>query len=196
MKHTVKEDDLKIVADAQILMKVDVDQNVKEIDILKRKVDDHHRKILKLNEFPTPEEFALVRNRVDGCENDGQKIRKTVADLDKKLKQLKLSQKGGADEEQLQSCFNEIETLRRDFENFKNHTDHDLRALTNDIVPYKADKSELADLEKSLIEKIQANNDILVGTFANKDETTRRFSQLSKKIRELVELVSKVGDGE
>jgi len=51
-----------------------------------------------------------------------------------------------------------------------------LRALTNDIVPYKADKSELADLEKSLIEKIQANNDTLVGTFANKDETTRRFS--------------------
>jgi hypothetical protein len=54
-------------------------------------VDEHHIKILKLNEFPTPEEFALVRNRVDSCENDGQRIRKTVADLDKKLKQLKLS---------------------------------------------------------------------------------------------------------
>lgn len=67
--------------------------------MLKKKAEEHHQKILKLNEFPSPEEFALVRTRTDSCENDCHKMRKSIADLEKKLKQLKLSQKGGAEEE-------------------------------------------------------------------------------------------------
>ena len=91
MKNTVKQDDLKPVADAQRIMKVDVEENSKDIKLLKKKADDQHLKILKLNEFPTPEEFALVRNRVDGCENANQSVRKSIAELEKKLKSIKAS---------------------------------------------------------------------------------------------------------
>jgi hypothetical protein len=63
-------------------------------------------------------------------------------------------------------------------------------------VPFKADKKELEILEQNLIEKIQKNNELLVKSLANKEETTRRFSTLSKKVKELVELVSKVNEGD
>ena len=66
--------------------------------------------------------------------------------MEKKLKNLKASQKGGVDEGLLEGISNELEALRREFDNFKEHTTHDLRALTNDIVPFKADKSELEEL--------------------------------------------------
>lgn len=35
-----------------------------------------------------------------------------------------------------------------------------------------------------------------MSTLANKEETTRRFSQISKKVRDLVELVSKTNEGD
>ena len=98
MKNTVQRDDLKLVSDAQHLLKVETDENTQQIKFLTKKAEDHHQKILKLNEFPTPEEFALVRNRVDGCENENQKVKKNIGELEKKLKQLKLSQKDGPDE--------------------------------------------------------------------------------------------------
>lgn len=63
-------------------------------------------------------------------------------------------------------------------------------------MPFKADKKELEILEQNLIEKIQNNNELLVKSLANKEETTRRFSTLSKKVKELVELVSKVNEGD
>jgi hypothetical protein len=43
----------------------------------------------KLTEAPSVEDFILIRNRVDSCENDSSKIRKLVSDLEKKIKMLK-----------------------------------------------------------------------------------------------------------
>jgi CRISPR/Cas system-associated endonuclease Cas3-HD len=71
-----------------------------------------------------------------------------------------------------------------------------LKSLNENVVPFKADKKELEILEQNLIEKIQNNNELLVKSLANKEETTRRFSTLSKKVKELVELVSKVNEGD
>ena len=71
---------------------------------------------------------------------------------------------------------NDVEGLRQEFDNFKHHTEHDLKSLSHDIVPFKADKSELEHLEKRLVDKISENIDSIQGLFANKEETTRRFS--------------------
>ena len=46
----------------------------------------------------------------------------------------------------------------------------------HDIVPFKADKSEMEHLEKRLMDKISESIDSIQGAFANKEETTRRFS--------------------
>lgn len=60
------------------------------------------------------------------------------------------------------------------------------------ILPQKANISDLEDLEErltQLISDLQAE----LGNYALKEETTKRFNQITKKIREIFELLSKQG---
>ena len=63
----------------------------------------------------------------------------------------------------------------------------------NQALPKKADKSDLLDLEKKLDDMMNAMADRMSTQFANKDETAKKFSQLSKKIRELFEILALQG---
>ena len=57
-------------------------------------------------------------------------------------------------------------------------------------MPLKADKNDLIDLEHRLHDQISHIKQML-NYFANRDEMMKRFAQLSKKIREILELLSK-----
>ena len=55
----------------------------------------------------------------------------------------------------------------------------------------KADKKDLFDLENRIMEKLKDMIQQILNQFANKDDVMKRFAQLSKKIREIMELLAK-----
>lgn len=62
-------------------------------------------------------------------------------------------------------------------------------------MPNKANKSDLIDLENRIMEKLRDMIQQILNQFANKDDVMKRFAQLSKKIREIMELLAKQGTG-
>ena len=62
-------------------------------------------------------------------------------------------------------------------------------------MPLKADKNDLIDLEHRLHDQI-GNIKHMMNYFANREEMMKRFAQLSKKIRDILELLSKQGPRE
>ena len=67
----------------------------------------------KFNElqFPTFDEVDLLRTRIDKLENQISAMRKSLSDIEKKLKGLTV-QGGGADGELLEKCIDELRKLR------------------------------------------------------------------------------------
>lgn len=63
------------------------------------------------------------------------------------------------------------------------------------VLPTKADKSELIDLQNQILDKLRDMIQQILQQFANKEDVMRRFSQLSKKIREILDLLNR-GAGE
>jgi len=60
-------------------------------------------------------------------------------------------------------------------------------------MPNKADKRDLIDLERRIMDQLRDYIQQLLDKFANKDDVMKRFAQLSKKIREIMELLAKKG---
>ena len=60
-------------------------------------------------------------------------------------------------------------------------------------MPHKADKQDLIDLENRLLDKLREMIQQILNQFANKDDVMKRFAQLSKKIREIMDLLSRQG---
>ena len=85
----------------------------------------------------------------------------------------------------------EIQKLRSDFEGHKKYANRNLDFLVNQM-PLKAEKNDCIDLEHRTQDQI-SNLKHMLNYFANRDEMMKRFAQLSKKIREILELLSKQG---
>jgi len=62
-------------------------------------------------------------------------------------------------------------------------------------MPNKADKSDLDDLENRIMDKLRDMIQQILNQFANKEDVMKRFAQLSKKIREIMELLARQGGG-
>jgi hypothetical protein len=60
-------------------------------------------------------------------------------------------------------------------------------------MPNKADKSDLEDLENRIMDKLRDMIQQILNQFANKEDVMKRFAQLSKKIREIMELLARQG---
>ena len=60
-------------------------------------------------------------------------------------------------------------------------------------MPHKADKQDLIDLENRILDKLRDMIQQILNQFANKDDVMKRFAQLSKKIREIMDLLSRQG---
>jgi paraquat-inducible protein B len=65
-----------------------------------------------------------------------------------------------------------------------------VEALENEM-PQKANKSDLDDLENRIMDKLRDMIQQILNQFANKEDVMRRFAQLSKKIREIMDLLAK-----
>lgn len=58
-------------------------------------------------------------------------------------------------------------------------------------MPTKADKKDLLDLENRIMDKLRDMIQQILNQFANKEDVMKRFAQLSKKIREIMDLLAK-----
>ena len=65
----------------------------------------------------------------------------------------------------------------------------------NNTMPTKADKSDLLDLENRIMDRLRDMFQQLINQFANKDDVNKKFALLNKKIKEIMEILAKQGDG-
>jgi DNA repair exonuclease SbcCD ATPase subunit len=133
----------------------------------------------------------LLRGRVDSLENRLATLSKALGDLEKKLKGVRSG--GGADNSGLvDKCVEELNTLRAEFEAHRDEANRNLDQL-NAEMPTKADKKDLLDLENRIMDKLRDMIQQILNQFANKEDVMKRFAQLSKKIREIMDLLAKQG---
>ena len=90
----LKEDFLQTANDVRNL-KEDVAVNREDLAALTAEVEKI-KDLLARMDFPSKEDFNLLRGRVDGLENALSSLRKAVGDIEKKLKGLRAGG-GGAD---------------------------------------------------------------------------------------------------
>lgn len=95
---------------------------------------------------------------------------------------------GGADQEELDKCKQDLENLRQEFEKHRDQALRNLNQLNNEM-PNKADKKDLMELEDRLMQKLSELIQEMLGKFADKDETNARIKKCVAKIKELFDLV-------
>jgi hypothetical protein len=119
-----------------------------------------------------------------------------TAELEKKLKNSKGGAGGGpgtgTDQAVVDKCIEELNNLRAEFEAHRDYANQNLNQL-NAEMPNKADKSDLVDLENRIMDKLKDMINQLLANFANKEDVMKRFAQLSKKIREIMENLANRG---
>lgn len=113
-----------------------------------------------------------------------------MGDLEKKMKGQKAG--GGADQDAVDALSDEISRLRKEFEMFKETAEKRIKDLETEM-PHKANKSDLEDLENRIMDKLRDMIQQILNQFANKEDVMKRFAQLSKKIREIMELLARQG---
>jgi SMC interacting uncharacterized protein involved in chromosome segregation len=180
---------MKTVNDLRNL-KEDVAINKEDLAALTAEVDKL-KDILARMQFPSIEDFNLLRGRVDSLENQLATLRKALGDLEKKLKGQR-NGGGGADTGLVDKCVEELNTLRAEFEAHRDEANRNLDQL-NAEMPTKADKKDLLDLENRIMDKLRDMIQQILNQFANKEDVMKRFAQLSKKIREIMDLLAKQG---
>lgn len=148
--------------------------------------------------FPSMDEFNTLKNRVEKIENSNQALKKAYGDLENQIKRLKIPD-GGANQEQVDRLTDELARLRAEFDQHKEWSTQNIENLNHEM-PHKADKQDLIDLENRILDKLRDMIQQILNQFANKDDVMKRFAQLSKKIREIMDLLSRQGgsgnDGE
>lgn len=93
----------------------------------------------------------MLKGRVDKLENLIQGMHKKLQDMEKKLKGVG---GGGADQDLVDKLADELARLRADFEKHAGATDNRLMTIEN-ILPTKADKTDLIDLQNSILDKLR-----------------------------------------
>lgn len=171
-----------------------LEQRADEVDEEIRKLWDAIKKIqyeLANAKYPSIDEFNLLRSRVDKLENMLGNLNKSLADMQKKLKG---NLGGGADQGMVDRLIDELNKLRQEFEEHRDHANGNIQNINN-ILPTKADKQDLIDLQNSILDKLRDMIQQILNQFANKDDVMKRFAQLSKKIKEIMELLNRQGGG-
>lgn len=143
--------------------------------------------------FPSMDEFNTLKNRVEKIENSNQALKKAYGDLEKEIKKLKIPD-SGANQDQVDRLQDELARLRAEFEQHKEWATQNIENLNHEM-PHKADKQDLIDLENRILDKLRDMIQQILNQFANKDDVMKRFAQLSKKIREIMDLLSRQGGG-
>lgn len=120
------------------------------LDELRKQLEDLQKQVDGL-EFPSKEDFNLLRSRVDSLENLMAALRKAIGDIEKRMKGLG---GGGADPMALQNLEEEVERLKKELTAHKEQTGKHF-ILIDGILPTKADKADLIDLQNSILDKLR-----------------------------------------
>ena len=138
------------------------------------------------------DEFNALKIRVDKNEHSNQALKKAYGDLEKEIKKLKIPDGSGANQDQVDRLSDELARLRAEFDQHKEWSTQNIENLNHEM-PHKADKQDLIDLENRILDKLRDMIQQILNQFANKDDVMKRFAQLSKKIREIMDLLSRQG---
>ena len=103
--------------------------------------------------YPSIGEFNALKIRVDKLEQALSSLKKVVSDLEKKLRDVNVGG-GGCDTDTLDRIELELSNLRAEFEAHRDHANSNIDEL-NHLMPTKADKSELVELEDRILEKLR-----------------------------------------
>jgi len=86
----------------------------------------------------------------------------------------------------------ELDNLRQEFEAHNNFALSNLNEL-NVTMPTKADKSDLAELDRKFKDRLNECIRQLMDHIPNKDDLAKKFAAINKKLKELFELVKNSG---
>lgn len=89
----------------------------------------------------------------------------------------------------------ELSKLRAEFEAHRDQANKNLNEL-NHLMPTKADKQDLIDLENRIMDQLRDMIQQILGQMPNKEDIMKRFAAISKKIRDIMEILSKLGAGD
>lgn len=99
----------------------------------------------------------MLRSWVDKLENALSALRKTIADIEKRIKTMVIGGSGGsggASSELMENILEELRKLRVEFDDVKYSYDVRLDALEKEM-PLKAYRTELIDLENRILDKLR-----------------------------------------
>ena len=82
---------------------------------------------------------------------------------------------GGADQDAVDSLEAELAKLRYDFEKHAHEANSHLSVI-HGILPTKADKSDLLDLQNAILDRVRQMIEQLLGQFATKEDVNRRLN--------------------
>lgn len=94
---------------------------------------------------------------------------------------------GGADQDN-GSLLDQLNKLRAEFERHRLEANQNLNDL-NETMPTKADKQDLIDLEARLLDQLRDMIQQILNQMPNREDMMKRFAQISKKIREIMEMM-------
>mmetsp|Transcript_33926 Transcript_33926/g.52244 ORF Transcript_33926/g.52244 Transcript_33926/m.52244 type:complete len:95 (-) Transcript_33926:242-526(-) len=92
MNESISKDELKILKSTVTQSQSQIDQFESEFKYFKEDLKQMKKVANKFNKAPSEEDFVLLRNRIDIAENQDSNMRKTLVDIDKRLKKLKPGQ--------------------------------------------------------------------------------------------------------
>lgn len=143
---------------------------------------------------PSRGEFDTLKSRVDALENKIANVMKIIEGINKKLKGVQSggSAAGGADQELVDRLVEDLQKLREEFEAYRDQSQRNLGDL-NQLMPTKADKQDLVDVENRIMDQLREMIQQILSQMPNKDDIMRRFAQISKKIKEIMEALAKLG---
>ena len=127
--------------------------DIKELTKDVKKIKDFIAKL----KVPTLDQFNELKGKHDHLEGVVASLKKILGELAERVKNLRSGGggegAGGADQEQLDKCMEDLENLRKEFEQHRDQATRNLDQLNNEM-PLKADKKDLADLESKLMGKL------------------------------------------
>ena len=165
-----------------------------EFDYMQQAVDQFKDGLYKLQKAPSEEEFLVMRTRMDAAENTiGQQGKKVDQNV-KALKQLKSQFGQGGDfenlVEQIEKINDQLADQTHEFSEYRDAIKKELEVIA-DTLSKKADTIELEQLQALLQKQLGDQTQLIRDTCAPKDETSRKLNQLSRKVRDLFEMVGK-----
>jgi ribosomal protein S15P/S13E len=113
-------------------------------------------------------------------------IRDRLKNLEEALKNMGVNTGKGLGDEDLENLHNALDNLRKEFEQHRDQTNRNLNEL-NVTMPTKADKADLIDLENRFRDKLDEILRQLIELIPNKDEINKKFAQIQKKIRDILD---------